>query len=187
MPLPPNEKTADEMERSVNPIDEVQSRAACNGGLMQSIDSRDEFCGQGNCRFECGPARGVCVRRRPAIEAKPRMDIDQHALPVDEVRDPRRAFPNVDRDLAVRAESQQLALDQPGGYSLHWQPVGSMPPSPPPEHVAAEVPSLNAVVARATVIVASRPDALPSKRTRLASNTSFRCAAALDAGAAVAA
>ena len=93
------------------------------------------------------------------------MDIGQHAVPLDEVRDPGRAFAKVDRDLAVRAESQELALDRTGrpgrtfhrgGYSLHWQPVGSMPPSPPPEHVALEVPSLNAVVAGATTAVAER-------------------------------
>src|SRR4030095_85709 len=132
---------------------------------MQWFDSRNEFRGQRKCRFECSPARSACVCRCPAVEAEPRMDIGQHAPPVDEVRDPGRAFPKVDRDLAVRAESQELTLDRArrpgrtchrGGYSLHWLPVGSMPPSPPPEHVAPEVSLLNAVVGGANTAVAER-------------------------------
>ena len=47
------------------------------------------------------------------------MDIDHHALPVDEISDPGRAFAKVDGDFAVGAESQELALNRTGRDFLH--------------------------------------------------------------------
>jgi len=80
--------------------------------VVQRLDPRNEFRRQRNGGFECHPACGMSIRERPAVEAEPGIHVDQHPLPVDEIRDPRRAFAKVDGDRAVFAEPQELALDR---------------------------------------------------------------------------
>src|SRR5664279_3919366 len=68
----------------------------CDDRAMQRVDPGDEFGGQWRRRFHCHPADQVGVRRRPAVESKPRGDVDERPMAIDEVRDADGAVPQVD-------------------------------------------------------------------------------------------
>ena len=89
---------------------------------MQRLDFHDNYWRKGDCCFDYHPVLGVFIRRRPAVEAKPGIGVNELTYTVDELGNPDCIASKVDSNRVMLAKPQELALDRTSrpGFNLRF-------------------------------------------------------------------